>query len=369
MTRWHAHGHRSFGLNWPGPSAAFTRCTVLAPLPAIFAALRTLCPALSSFTTSLCFSSSSAVSSPVPSGLPSFTPLRLASASPLLIRSRNVSLHVSQKLLPRHALLVLVVGDAQLGILVRLRGDEEGKQLLGIHRVFAVIGARAAREPAIALSGRIFRHGHRPARAQAIVSDKQVHLQYLDLEAAKRHCARGLGIWDWASTDDGKEPDVMLAYQLVKELGKRWAQLDMQVREGLARLNTYPSSGSGLSHPSAAAPKSRCGVPGHRRRNDPARGWKVWYWLYEQQFTGRDNSGAVTDRAQQCDIPSVPSNPVSFVSMVAMRFSVSVACASQKPDKIDEAKTNEAKTPTYSAVHCYDGRRRPQRGGGFPASA
>ncbi|MDB6118459.1 MAG: xfp [Verrucomicrobiaceae bacterium] len=42
-----------------------------------------------------------------------------------------------------------------------------------------------------------------------IVSDKQVHLQYLDLDAAKRHCARGLGIWDWASTDDGKEPDVV----------------------------------------------------------------------------------------------------------------------------------------------------------------
>jgi acetate kinase len=44
-----------------------------------------------------------------------------------------------------------------------------------------------------------------------IVSDKQVHLQYLDLDAAVAHCAKGIGIWDWASTDEGSEPDVVLA--------------------------------------------------------------------------------------------------------------------------------------------------------------
>jgi phosphoketolase len=43
------------------------------------------------------------------------------------------------------------------------------------------------------------------------VSDKQVHLQYLDLDAAVAHCAKGIGIWDWASTDEGSEPDVVLA--------------------------------------------------------------------------------------------------------------------------------------------------------------
>jgi len=32
---------------------------------------------------------------------------------------------------------------------------------------------------------------------------------------------------------------VMLAYQLMQELGKRWAGLDLTVAEGLARLNTY----------------------------------------------------------------------------------------------------------------------------------
>ena len=43
-----------------------------------------------------------------------------------------------------------------------------------------------------------------------IVSDKQLHLQYLDMDAAVAHCTKGLGIWDWASTDEGEEPDVVL---------------------------------------------------------------------------------------------------------------------------------------------------------------
>ena len=44
-----------------------------------------------------------------------------------------------------------------------------------------------------------------------IVCDKQVHLQYMDMDAAIRHCTKGIGIWDWASNDDGCEPDVVLA--------------------------------------------------------------------------------------------------------------------------------------------------------------
>jgi len=44
-----------------------------------------------------------------------------------------------------------------------------------------------------------------------IVSDKQKHLQYLDAEAAARHCAKGIGIWDWASNDAGAEPDLVMA--------------------------------------------------------------------------------------------------------------------------------------------------------------
>ena len=44
-----------------------------------------------------------------------------------------------------------------------------------------------------------------------IVADKQVHLQYLDMEAAITHCTKGAGIWDWASNDQGVEPDVVMA--------------------------------------------------------------------------------------------------------------------------------------------------------------
>ncbi|MBF0282606.1 MAG: phosphoketolase family protein [Zetaproteobacteria bacterium] len=43
-----------------------------------------------------------------------------------------------------------------------------------------------------------------------IVSDKQKHLQYLSIDQAISHCAKGLGIWDWASNDAGSEPDVVL---------------------------------------------------------------------------------------------------------------------------------------------------------------
>lgn len=44
-----------------------------------------------------------------------------------------------------------------------------------------------------------------------IVSDKQLHLQYLSMDEAIRHCTKGIGIWDWASTDEEYEPDVVLA--------------------------------------------------------------------------------------------------------------------------------------------------------------
>ncbi len=44
-----------------------------------------------------------------------------------------------------------------------------------------------------------------------IVSDKQLHLQYLTMDEAILHCTKGIGIWDWASTDQQNEPDVVLA--------------------------------------------------------------------------------------------------------------------------------------------------------------
>jgi len=44
-----------------------------------------------------------------------------------------------------------------------------------------------------------------------IVAGKQPALDYLSIEDAMLHCARGLGIWDWASNDEGGDPDVVLA--------------------------------------------------------------------------------------------------------------------------------------------------------------
>jgi xylulose-5-phosphate/fructose-6-phosphate phosphoketolase len=44
-----------------------------------------------------------------------------------------------------------------------------------------------------------------------IVAGKQSQPQYLDIEAAIKHCAAGVGIWEWASNDRGAEPDVVMA--------------------------------------------------------------------------------------------------------------------------------------------------------------
>ncbi|MCC3570247.1 MAG: phosphoketolase family protein [Microcoleus sp. PH2017_40_RAT_O_B] len=44
-----------------------------------------------------------------------------------------------------------------------------------------------------------------------IIAGKQPALQYLDMDAAIKHCTAGLGIWEWASNDKGGEPDVVMA--------------------------------------------------------------------------------------------------------------------------------------------------------------
>jgi xylulose-5-phosphate/fructose-6-phosphate phosphoketolase len=43
-----------------------------------------------------------------------------------------------------------------------------------------------------------------------IVAGKQPSLNYLSMDDAITHCTRGIGIWDWASNDDGEDPDVVL---------------------------------------------------------------------------------------------------------------------------------------------------------------
>jgi xylulose-5-phosphate/fructose-6-phosphate phosphoketolase len=44
-----------------------------------------------------------------------------------------------------------------------------------------------------------------------IVAGKQPAPQFLTMEEAILHCTRGIGIWEWASNDEGGEPDVVLA--------------------------------------------------------------------------------------------------------------------------------------------------------------
>jgi xylulose-5-phosphate/fructose-6-phosphate phosphoketolase len=44
-----------------------------------------------------------------------------------------------------------------------------------------------------------------------IVAGKQPALQYLDMDAAVKHCTKGIGIWEWASNDKDSEPDAVMA--------------------------------------------------------------------------------------------------------------------------------------------------------------
>jgi xylulose-5-phosphate/fructose-6-phosphate phosphoketolase len=44
-----------------------------------------------------------------------------------------------------------------------------------------------------------------------VVAGKHPAPQWLTMEAAERHCSAGIGIWDWASTDENGEPDLVMA--------------------------------------------------------------------------------------------------------------------------------------------------------------
>ncbi|HIP00292.1 MAG TPA: phosphoketolase, partial [Marinobacter salarius] len=44
-----------------------------------------------------------------------------------------------------------------------------------------------------------------------IVAGKQLEPQWLGMDAAIKHCTAGIGIWEWASNDEGSEPDVVMA--------------------------------------------------------------------------------------------------------------------------------------------------------------
>src|SRR4026208_1960696 len=44
-----------------------------------------------------------------------------------------------------------------------------------------------------------------------VIAGKQPALQFLDIDAAMNHGSEGIGMWQWASNDDGVEPDVVMA--------------------------------------------------------------------------------------------------------------------------------------------------------------
>ncbi len=44
-----------------------------------------------------------------------------------------------------------------------------------------------------------------------VVASKHPSPQWLDMDAAIKHCTAGIGIWEWASNDKGSEPDVVMA--------------------------------------------------------------------------------------------------------------------------------------------------------------
>lgn len=60
-----------------------------------------------------------------------------------------------------------------------------------------------------------------------IVSDKQEHLQYLDMEEAIQHCTKGVGIWPQFSTDAGKDPDIVMASCGDVSTGESLAAIDL----------------------------------------------------------------------------------------------------------------------------------------------
>jgi xylulose-5-phosphate/fructose-6-phosphate phosphoketolase len=85
-----------------------------------------------------------------------------------------------------------------------------------------------------------------------IVAGKQSAPQWLDMDAAVKHCAAGLGIWKWASTDGGGEPDVVMAcagdvptletLAAVELLRQRFPELKMRVVNIVDLMTLQPAS-------------------------------------------------------------------------------------------------------------------------------
>ena len=85
-----------------------------------------------------------------------------------------------------------------------------------------------------------------------IVAGKQPELQFLSMDDAIVHCTRGIGIWEWASNDDGSEPDVVMAccgdvptletLAAVSILGERLPELKVRVVNVVDLMRLQPDS-------------------------------------------------------------------------------------------------------------------------------
>jgi xylulose-5-phosphate/fructose-6-phosphate phosphoketolase len=85
-----------------------------------------------------------------------------------------------------------------------------------------------------------------------IVAGKQPELQWLDMDAAIKHCTAGLGIWAWASNDKGGDPDVIMAccgdvptletLAAVKILRQQFPELKLRVINIVDLMTLQPES-------------------------------------------------------------------------------------------------------------------------------
>ena len=49
-----------------------------------------------------------------------------------------------------------------------------------------------------------------------MVASKHPRPQWLTMDQAVKHCTQGIGIWDWASNDQGEEPDVVMVFSSLR---------------------------------------------------------------------------------------------------------------------------------------------------------
>ncbi|HZR16727.1 MAG TPA: phosphoketolase family protein [Verrucomicrobiae bacterium] len=85
-----------------------------------------------------------------------------------------------------------------------------------------------------------------------IVAGKQPSPQWLDMDAAIVHCTAGIGIWEWASSDRGSEPDVVMAccgdvptaetLAAVEILRRHFPQLKIRVINVVDLMRLQPAS-------------------------------------------------------------------------------------------------------------------------------